>query len=61
MYFSCWDMTSDAVQCHSILHQTAKGPEKINIGQIVEDPDGSLWITSSHGLLRVAPNQAGTC
>ena len=34
-----------------------QGSEKINIGQIVEDADGTLWITSSHGLLRLDPTR----
>ncbi len=54
-----WDPITEAVKCHSIQYQTSKGPEKITIGQIIEDADGTLWVTSTHGLLRVDPDRQG--
>ena len=52
-----WDQTDTKVKCHSIQYKMDRGTEKISIGQIIEDADGTLWLTSSHGLLKLSPNR----
>ena len=53
-----WDLSTDRVRCHSIQFQTSHKLEKINVGRIIEDIDGTLWLTSSHGLLKLGPERS---
>lgn len=52
-----WDLSTDRINCHSIEYSTNGKSERLNIGQIIEDIDGTLWITSSHGLLKLGPDR----
>lgn len=52
-----WDPKADQVQCHGIQYAGVKGTEKINVGRIIEEADGTLWLTSSHGLLKLGPDR----
>ncbi|MEO8662600.1 MAG: two-component regulator propeller domain-containing protein [Bryobacteraceae bacterium] len=52
-----WDLSTDQVKCHSIQYQANHNLERINIGRIIEDADGTLWLTSSHGLLKLGPDR----
>lgn len=52
-----WDLTTNQVKCHSIHCPQDGKVERINLGQIIEESDGTLWLTSSHGLLKLAPDR----
>ncbi len=52
-----WDLGTDQIKCHSIEYSTNGTTARINLGQIIEDTDGTLWLTSSHGLLKLGPDR----
>ncbi|MBV9678119.1 MAG: hypothetical protein JO185_17405, partial [Acidobacteriaceae bacterium] len=53
-----WDLSTDQIKCHSIEYSTNHKSERINIGQIIDDLDGTLWLTCSHGLLKLGPKRS---
>ncbi|MBC8166594.1 MAG: hypothetical protein H7Y20_12065, partial [Bryobacteraceae bacterium] len=52
-----WDLSTDQVRCHSIQYPAKNDMERTNVGRIIEDVDGTLWLTSSHGLLKLGPDR----
>jgi ligand-binding sensor domain-containing protein/signal transduction histidine kinase len=53
-----WDLDTDQIKCHSIEYSVNHKLERINLGQIIEDVDGTLWLTSSDGLLKLGPDRS---
>lgn len=53
-----WNLSTDQIKCHSIEYLINDKWERINLGQLIEDRDGTLWFTSSHGLLKLGPDRS---
>jgi signal transduction histidine kinase/ligand-binding sensor domain-containing protein len=48
-----WDPRTGVVKCHSINYQVRGTPSKASISEIVEDRRGTLWFSSTGGLLKL--------
>ena len=53
-----WDPGTDQIKCHAIEYSANERSERINLGQIIEDRDGTLWLTASRGLLKLGPDRS---
>jgi ligand-binding sensor domain-containing protein/signal transduction histidine kinase len=52
-----WDLRTDQIKCHSLHYPEKDKLERLNLGQIIEETDGTLWLTSSRGLLKLGPDR----
>jgi ligand-binding sensor domain-containing protein/signal transduction histidine kinase len=52
-----WDLSTDRFKCHSIQYPEKNRMERLNIGRMIEDDDGTLWLSSSHGLLKLGADR----
>jgi len=46
-----WNPRTEAVKCHSIHYKMGGNPERATISEILEDRKGTLWFSSTGGLL----------
>jgi ligand-binding sensor domain-containing protein/signal transduction histidine kinase len=48
-----WNLRTDAVKCHAINYKQRGTPSTAAISEIVEDRQGTLWFSSTGGLLKL--------
>jgi ligand-binding sensor domain-containing protein/signal transduction histidine kinase len=47
-----WNPRSNALKCHSLQYEMRGAPSNVEISDILEDQNGTLWFSSTAGLLK---------